>query len=110
MNSKKSGRPTVITQSTVQKLEQALKDGISIDMACCVSGISRSTYYNHLDADNEFMDKMTLAQAHATERAKQVVIQAIDKGNVKVAQWWLERKLRTEFSTNSPQELEPQNN
>jgi len=91
-----------MTKTTVSKLEQALKDGFSVEMACHVSGISRSTYYAHLQTDTEFMNKMTLAQSWATERAKQVVIQAIDKGNLKAAQWWLERKSRTEFSLNPP--------
>jgi hypothetical protein len=102
MASKKSGRPTVITKVTVSKLEQALKDGFSVEMACYVSDISRSTYYAHLQTDVEFMDKMELSQAWATERAKQVVIQSIDKGNLKAAQWWLERKQRAEFSLNPP--------
>ncbi len=99
---KQSGRPTVLTKPTVLKLEQALKDGFSIEMACYVSDISRSTYYANLQTDTDFMNKMELAQSWATERAKQVVIQAIDKGNLKAAQWWLERKLRAEFSLNAP--------
>jgi hypothetical protein len=94
------GRPTIMTKVTVQKLEQALRDGFSIEMACYVSGVSRSTYYNHLASETAFLDKMTLAQSYATERAKQVVVQAIDKGDLKAAQWWLERKLRAEFSSN----------
>jgi hypothetical protein len=102
MATKPKGRPTAMTKSTVQKLEQALRDGFSIEMACYVSGVSRSTYYNHLASDPVFLDKMTLAQAYPTERAKQVVVQAIDKGDFKAAQWWLERKLRAEFSANPP--------
>ncbi len=86
MSKKQSGRPTVITRPTVLKLEQALRDGFSIEMACHVSGISRSTYYIHLQTDTDFMDKMTLSQTYATERAKQVVVQAIDKGDLKAAQ------------------------
>lgn len=97
-----SGRPTVMTKATVQKLEQALRDGFSVDMACYTSGVSRSTYYNHLTSNPEFMYKMTLAQSYPTERAKQVVVQAIDKGDLKMATWWLERKLRAEFSINQP--------
>ncbi|HUD07776.1 MAG TPA: hypothetical protein VMQ52_01730 [Candidatus Saccharimonadales bacterium] len=99
---KQSGRPTVITKTTVLKLEQALKDGFSVERASSLSGISRSTYYAHLQNDTDFMNKMELAQTWATERAKQVVVQAIDKGNLKAAQWWLERKLRAEFSLNPP--------
>jgi hypothetical protein len=102
MSNRQIGRPTVLTKATIQKLEQALRDGFSIEMACHVSGISRSTYYAHLQVDVEFMNKMELSQSWATERAKQVVIQAIDKGNLKAAQWWLERKLRSDFSLNSP--------
>jgi hypothetical protein len=99
--SKQPGRPTAITKDTVLKLEQAFKDGFSIEMACYVSGISRSTYYTHLQSDIELSDKMTLAQDWATQSAKQVVIQAINKGDLKAAQWWLERKSRAEFSSNS---------
>jgi hypothetical protein len=45
---------------------------------------------------------MSLAQSYTTERAKQVVSQAIEKGDLVTAKWWLERKLRTEFSANPP--------
>jgi hypothetical protein len=106
---KQAGRPTVITKPTVLKLEQALKDGFSIEMSCHVSGISRSTYYAHLQTDTDFMNKMELSQTWATERAKQVVIQEINKGNLKAAQWWLERKQRVEFSLN-PQPFAQGNN
>jgi len=81
----KPGRPTAITKLTVHKLEQALKDGFTIEMACYVSGISRSTYYAHLHTDVEFMNKMELSQSWSTERAKQIVIQEINKGNLKPA-------------------------
>ena len=94
------GRPTAITKPTVQKLEQALRDGFSIETACNLSGISRSTYYAHLQADEDFMNKMELAKSWATERAKQVVIAEINKANLKASQWWLERKARAEFSPN----------
>ncbi|HEY4963568.1 MAG TPA: hypothetical protein VIH90_02620 [Candidatus Saccharimonadales bacterium] len=102
MSIKQVGRPTVITKITVQKLEQALRDGFTVERACSLSGISRSTYYAHLHTDTTFMNKMELSQSWATERAKQVVIQEINKGNLKASQWWLERKLRAEFSLNPP--------
>ncbi len=91
-----------MTKATVQKLEQALMDGFSVGMACHVSGISRSTYYEHLGSNPDFSDKMELAQEWPTQRAKQVIIQAIDKGDLKAAQFWLERKARAEFAANPP--------
>lgn len=92
----------MITAATVQKLETALRDGFSIDMACHVSGVGRSTYYQHLQSDPDFTDKMALAQDWITQRAKQVVAQAIDKGDLKMATWWLERRARAEFAANPP--------
>lgn len=94
------GRPTIINKTTVLKLEQAFKDGFTVERACYLSDIGRSTFYAHLQSDSDFSDKMQLAQAWAIERAKQVVIREIDKGNLKAAQWWLERKARQEFSAN----------
>jgi hypothetical protein len=40
---------------------------------------------------------------------KTIVTQAIDKGDLKAAQWWLERKSRTEFGANPSPRLEQQN-
>ena len=97
MSSNNTGRPTVMDEVTVQKLEQALRDGFSVERACYLSGVGRSTFYDHCNSDSDFADKMYLAQEWATERAKQVVIQAIDDGNLKAAQWWLERKAHQEF-------------
>jgi len=102
-----TGRPTVMTQNTVQKLEEALKEGFSVDMACHVSGISRSTYYDHINSNSSFSYKMELAQDWVTQRAKQVVANAIDSGDLKAAQWWLERKARSEFSNPTAQKPEP---
>jgi hypothetical protein len=43
---------------------------------------------------------MELAQQWPTQRAKQVVVQAINNGDLPTAKWWLERRNRDEFSTN----------
>jgi hypothetical protein len=109
MSGKTSGRPSVMTKATVQKLEAAFRDGFSIGMACHVSGISRSTYYDHLNRKQDFSDKMELAQEWPTQRAKQVIIQAIDKGDLKAAQFWLERKARAEFAANPPVQSQQNN-
>jgi hypothetical protein len=108
MTSKPSGRPTVMTPATVQKLEAALRDGFSVEMACHVSDISRSAYYDHLDRSPDFAYKMEVAHNWVTQRAKQVVAQAIDKGDMKAAQWWLERRARAEFALNPPPAPESQ--
>ncbi len=91
------GRPTVITNEVVRKLEEALQDGFSVSEACLVSGISRTAYYERRSTDEAFAVKMELAQKYVTIRAKKTVIQAIKDGNFNAAKWWLERREREEF-------------
>jgi len=98
-----------MTNATVQKLEAALRDGFSVEMACHVSGVSRSTYYGHLNSNPDFMDKMELARQWPTQRAKQVVVQAINNGDLAAAKWWLERKERAEFAANPPVQSQQNN-
>jgi hypothetical protein len=81
------GRPTGIRETTVRKLEQAFKDSLSVSEACFVSGVGRRTYYDHKTADAEFALKMQLAKTYATLRAKKVVVQAIDNGNLTATRW-----------------------
>jgi hypothetical protein len=97
----KTGRPPVINKVIVQKLEVAFRDGFSVAKACTLSGISRSTYYEHLKRNADFSDKMVLAQAWVTELAKQVVVAEIKAGNLPAAKWWLERKAKEEFGPNA---------
>jgi len=91
-----------MTAATVQKLETVLREGFNIEMACHVSGVGRSTYYQHLQSNPDFADKMELAQDWITQRAKQVVAQAVNNGDLKAAQWWLERRARADFAANPP--------
>jgi hypothetical protein len=93
------GRPTVITKDAVRKLEQALKDGLSVSEACFVSGIGKRTFYDHKATDAKFARTMELAKAYVALRAKKVVVKAIDDGNLTAAKWYLERKARNEFGS-----------
>ena len=95
-------RPTTITPDTVRKLEQAFRDGLNVSQACLTSGVGRTAYYEHFNADEEFANKMTLAQQYVTIKAKRLVVQEINDGNLGAAKWWLEHKARDEFG-NQPQ-------
>lgn len=101
-----SGRPTVITDDVVRKLEAALQGGFSVSEACLVSGISRAAYYERKASDEVFADKMELAKKWVTIRAKKVVVQAISDANFNAAKWWLEHKSRNEFGLHASDEDE----
>jgi len=76
MSEVSTGRPTVINEATVRKLEQAFKDGLSVSEACFVSDIGRTTYYEHKASNKDFANKMELAKAYVTIRAKKTVVHA----------------------------------
>lgn len=105
----RSGRPKIITSKIVQKLEQAFREGFSIQKACELSGVGRSTYYDYLDKNQSFSDKMTLAQQWPTEVAKKNIVQAIKRGDISASKWWLERKAKDEFGTKTFQQTESSN-
>ena len=91
------GRPTVFDQDTVHKLEQLFSLGCTTDVACRISGVSRSAYYKKIETDHDFMDKMERSKLYAVFLARQTIVREIEAGNVKVAMWFLERKRRDEF-------------
>ena len=105
MTTRTRGRPTVFDQETVHKLEQAFNIGCTIEEACTVSGVSRSAYYNKIETDHDFMDKMERSKVFAVLMARNTVVQAIMRGDVKTSMWYLERKRRDEFSLRAPAKL-----
>ncbi len=99
MSTRIRGRPTVFSNDVVHKLEQAFAIGCTVEEACLLSGVSRSAYYNRLEANTDFMDRMERSKLYMILRARQVVYNAIANGDAKIALWYLERKRRDEFGT-----------
>lgn len=94
--------PTKASKEIVKKLEEVLQDGGTITEACDQAGITRQTYYNWIESDEQFLTKMESAQEYVTEVAKSVIARSITKRkNREDAKWWLERKRKNEFSARS---------
>lgn len=99
----KGGRPSKKTPDVVQKLERAFEDGSTITEACHTAGIERQTYYNWLDDDDEFFDRMDRAQEYPDAIAKMNIVRSIKREakeeiEPENSKWWVERKLKREFS------------
>ena len=94
----KVGRPSVIDEQALRKLEIFIASGMGISASCHFAGISTSTFYEHKALDKEFADRMSMAEEWALFRARQVVLQSIDNGDVATARWYLSTKARAEFS------------
>lgn len=96
---KPEGRPPVITQDVVRILEDCLKNGFTVKKSCEIAKIGRTAYYDKVNSDKEFADKMDSAQDFATEKARQNIVMAIQENDVATSKWWLERKAKDEFGT-----------
>ena len=55
------GRPTKVNIRTMVRLADALKNNYSVTDACKWAGISRDTYYRHLNSNVVFSTKMNYA-------------------------------------------------
>ncbi len=82
----------------MRKLEAGLATGFNISAACHFAGISTSTYYEQKAVNKEFADRVRWAEEWATYKARQVILKAIEDGNLDAAKWYLSRKARAEFS------------
>jgi len=91
-------RPTKMTEAVLGKLEQAFAYGSSDKEACFYAGINPDTMYDYQKLHPEFTERKEALKERPILEARQKVVGDI-KNDVKVAQWYLERKRKSEFST-----------
>ena len=99
MGENKVGRPSVMTEETLQKLEYAFMRGLTDTEACLYAHIGTTTLYNYCEENPEFRDRKEELKQHPTAKARLNVTEAIEKGDADLSKWWLERKAKEEFST-----------
>ena len=85
MTKKKSnaGRPTKMTEATLQKLREAFSFGASDLQACLYAEICSSTLYNYQEENKEFLDMKNRlkenVRLHAKRNISKAVIEDSDK-------------------------------
>jgi len=94
-----AGRPTVMTEATIQKLEQAFVNDFTDAEACLYADIKPSTLYLYQKNNPEFLEKKELLKNSLSMKAKTEVARKISKGDKDTIKWWLERRRKAEFST-----------
>jgi len=80
------------------ELEQYLRLGFSLKKACNLADVPYSTMRDITTAYKPLRAYTNALQNDVNVRARQNVIDQIDKGDLKASQWWLER-----FDTPEPQ-------
>ena len=94
----KAWRPTKKIGDTVKKLIQGLEYDYTREEACRYAGISRQTFYNWLNSDQDFFDKISAAEDFVSTTAKKVWVWQILAWNYQASKDWLERKRPEEYS------------
>lgn len=91
-----AGRPTVMTELTLQKLRFAFILGCTDSEACFLSGICDATLYNYQNEHPEFLEEKEALKNYKKIRARITVLRYIN--HPEMAKWYLELKANTEFS------------
>ena len=92
------GRPTVMTQDTLTKLQYSFEIGASDREACLFAGISLATLYNYQIANPEYLEQKESWKEKPTFLARQSVIKQFQSGDGDLALKYLERKKKDEFA------------
>lgn len=87
-----AGRPTKMTDITVKKLEEAFAMGCSDSEACLFADISKQTLYDYCKRVPTFTDRKELLKSNPILKAKKVLLGALDNGDEKIAQWYVDKK------------------
>lgn len=95
----KGGRPTVMTEIVVSKLEYGFMKGLNVTECCHYADISRNCFYEYCEKHPEFKDRIEELKSSPSARAKLNVVEAIENGDTDLSKWWLERRNKDEFST-----------
>jgi hypothetical protein len=92
-----AGRPTVFDKDTLQKLEYAFSIGCSDREACFYADIAESTLYNYQNNNPQFVERKHSLKNNPLFKARKTVYDNLQEKET--AKWYLERKVKDEFST-----------
>lgn len=90
------GRPTVMTKEVISKLEQAFSLGCTDLEACAYANICHQALYDYQEKYPRFTERKAQLKQKPILLARQTVVTALKEPDS--AKWFLERKLKKEFS------------
>ena len=93
-----AGRPGKINKEVLSKLETAFMKGLSDREACLYADVEPRALYRYCDGHPEFRQRKELLKEQPKMRAKLNVSDRIDKHDIYISTWYLERKAKDEFS------------
>lgn len=106
MTKNKWGRPTVMTEETLQKLDYAFSNSFTDEEASLYAGITPATLYNYCNDNPKYFERKELLKKHPTMKAKQNVVSKLNEKDLDTSKRYLERKAKSEFSTKQEVDLD----
>lgn len=97
------GRPTVMTEDVIRKLEEVFLIGGTDKEACLVANISMATLYKYCQDHPEFSERKEALKDTPKYQARRNVANAIQSADTNISTWYLERKAKNEFSQRTEQ-------
>ena len=85
------GRPTVMTNDVIGKLELAYTAGANNTQACDFADISQDALYDYIKKNPEFSEKIEHWKQRLKLRAKMNIKNAINDGDEDMSKWYLEK-------------------
>lgn len=86
-----------------QKIGEIIVNDPSLDEICLHAGITRNQYSALIKREPAWAEQLSIYRASAKHRARSVVIDAINQGDVTTSKWYLERKAKDEFGDDNKQ-------
>lgn len=98
-NPKGAGRPTVMTPRVLAKLEECFSKGYNEFEAYNTARISKDAFYDYKNKHPEFTEKIAWLRNNPNIKAKEIVNDKLNEGDINTAKWQLERRAKDEYST-----------
>ena len=90
LSKSKVGRPTVMTDDVVAKLEHAFAIGATATEACSYADISRNSLYDYIAYNEKFSNRIEQLRDKPILKAKNTIVKDLDQTGT--AKWYLEKK------------------
>lgn len=95
----KHGRnPPVLTPQQIDKIEYAYTQGASELETHTFAGVCKTDYYYWKEATPGIAERKKELQDLIKFKARQNIVKSINEGEASTSKWYLERKMKDEFS------------
>ena len=87
-----AGRPTVMTDEVILKLEEAFIVGCTDLEACCYADVSKSSLYKYCEENPEFSERKETLKNQPVMKARFIIKDSLNEGDLTTANKVIDRK------------------